>query len=164
MASVPDESLDALGKLQKIRLYILAAREALKAGKDPAPPLGAARGLLNSLSDAERRKVHFRSTEAMILFEEGEYTAAENILAAVIRQQIEDIDMLIIDAVLPGRSGFELITEARAHCPDVRVLLISGFTREFLGGRSLPDIPLLAKPFGARALARRVRSLLDGSG
>lgn len=89
-------------------------------------------------------------------------SAANGIAASVVlRERFADIDLLLTDAVLPGRSGPELIAEARALDPEMQVLLMSGFSQEFLGEQLSPDVQLLRKPFGPSALTERVRALLD---
>jgi two-component system, cell cycle sensor histidine kinase and response regulator CckA len=67
------------------------------------------------------------------------------------------IDMLITDAVMPDMTGMEVISAARAACPEMRALLISGYS----GDQFAADIPYLAKPFTAVQLLERVRHLLD---
>jgi DNA-binding response OmpR family regulator len=68
---------------------------------------------------------------------------------------------------MPGMSGKELSDQARKIKPNLKVLYTSGYTRNAIvhGGRLDPGVALLAKPFTSRALAERVRELLDtGSG
>jgi CheY-like chemotaxis protein len=88
---------------------------------------------------------------------------AENGVAAsvLLRQHAPEIAAIVADAVLPGRSGVELAAEARRIAPSLPVLLVSGHPTDLLGDGGLHDVPLLSKPFGARALAERVRRLID---
>jgi CheY-like chemotaxis protein len=88
---------------------------------------------------------------------------AENGVAAsvLLRQHAPEIAAVVADAVLPGRSGVELAAEARRIAPSLPVLLVSGHPTDLLGDGGLHDVPLLSKPFGARALADRVRRLID---
>lgn len=67
------------------------------------------------------------------------------------------IDVLITDAVMPEMTGTQLIEEARATHPRVRILLISGYAEaDFDIGA-----PYLAKPFTPDQLVNRVREVLD---
>ncbi|MEC7239854.1 MAG: response regulator [Myxococcota bacterium] len=81
--------------------------------------------------------------------------------SAMIQKQHQDIDVLLTDAVLPGRSGLELIADMRAASPKVPVLLMSGYPAEFMGGQIQPDIPMLGKPFSPGTLIDRLRTLIE---
>ena len=74
------------------------------------------------------------------------------------------IDLLFTDVVMPGpmRSP-ELARRASDRLPGLVVLYTSGYTQNAIvhGGRLDPGVELLAKPYSADALARRVRELLD---
>jgi two-component system cell cycle sensor histidine kinase/response regulator CckA len=88
-------------------------------------------------------------------------TASNGIEASVvIRKQHHEIDLMLTDAVLPGRSGLELISEMRTLNATVPVILMSGYPAEFMGGQVKPDIPLLGKPFSPGTLVTRLRTLL----
>ena len=71
--------------------------------------------------------------------------------------------LLITDVVMPGMSGVELIHEARAMDPSLRVLTMSGYRRdEDVPDTGLPEeLAFLAKPFTPRELLVRVRGILD---
>jgi PAS domain S-box-containing protein len=72
------------------------------------------------------------------------------------------IDLLLTDVIMPGLNGAELASRLERH-PGLRVLFISGYADDVLGQRTVgTGIPLLAKPFGGAALARAVRTVLDG--
>ncbi|MCB9742915.1 MAG: response regulator [Alphaproteobacteria bacterium] len=87
---------------------------------------------------------------------------ADNGIAAsvVLREQAAEIDLLLTDAVLPGRSGPELIAEARTLEPPPQVLLMSGFSEDFLGEEATEGVQLLSKPFGPTLLVQRIREML----
>lgn len=91
-------------------------------------------------------------------------TSVDNGLSAsvILRERHAELDLLLTDAVLPGRSGLELIAEARRLKPAPRVLLMSGYSADFLGSQLKGDVPLLPKPFGPTTLYEHVRALLDG--
>ena len=70
------------------------------------------------------------------------------------------VDLLLSDMTMPGGiSGYDLVLEARRQQPELRVLLMSGFTD--MAGQLPADCALLEKPFQKLDLARAVRLTLD---
>jgi two-component system cell cycle sensor histidine kinase/response regulator CckA len=69
------------------------------------------------------------------------------------------LDLLVTDVVMPQMDGVTLASKIRAHNPDLRVLLISGY-----GDRPVPEddtrFLLLEKPFTAAQLRARVEEAL----
>ena len=81
-------------------------------------------------------------------------------MASVADQQI---DLVVTDVVMPGMSGRELVDMLLARTPGVRVLYMSGYTDDDIVRRGLltSNVSFLQKPFTAKSLGRRVRSVLD---
>ena len=73
------------------------------------------------------------------------------------------VHLLITDVVMPGMGGQELTRRLLEARPELRVLLISGYSGERTEVGDLPAGPVafLQKPFSPGALARKVRDLLD---
>ena len=74
------------------------------------------------------------------------------------------IDLLFTDVVMPGRlKSPELADKARERLPGIAVLFTSGYAQNAIvhGGRLDPGVELLSKPYSARALASKVRAVLD---
>lgn len=68
------------------------------------------------------------------------------------------VDVMVTDYAMPGRSGAELIAEARTLRPGLPVLLITGFAN---APENVPaDVPRLAKPFRRVVLLNRVSALM----
>jgi PAS domain S-box-containing protein len=74
-----------------------------------------------------------------------------------------DLDLLVTDVVMPGMGGLELSQRLRVTKPDLKVLFVSGYTDDAIvrHGVMAAEVDLLQKPFGAGALAARVRQVLD---
>jgi CheY-like chemotaxis protein len=72
-------------------------------------------------------------------------------------------DLLITDLVMPEMDGSELARQLRGRRPDMRVLFISGYTKDAVVQRGVLDsgVSLLTKPFGLDALTETVRRVLD---
>jgi two-component system cell cycle sensor histidine kinase/response regulator CckA len=72
------------------------------------------------------------------------------------------IDLLLTDAMMPGKSGVELANLLAARRPGIPVIIMSGYTEETLAVPGLKaPIALLQKPFTPRELRRRIRDVLD---
>ncbi len=77
----------------------------------------------------------------------------------------EAFDLVITDVVMPGRSGRELAERLTAVRSDLPVLFLSGHTEDVVlrHGLEAGAIDLLAKPFSAAELGRRVRGAIEHS-
>jgi PAS domain S-box-containing protein len=82
---------------------------------------------------------------------------------AMIERDAPRIDLLISDVVMPGMSGPELVEQVRATHSDLKVILISGYTHDFLSryGDFRNYATLLKKPFELETLLATVREVLD---
>ena len=79
----------------------------------------------------------------------------------------EEIDLLLVDAALPGRNGFELAQTLRQARPGLQVLFTSGHVGAQLCrfyGMSPTDVHFLNKPFPAAELTERIRCILTPLG
>ncbi|MCU1345086.1 MAG: putative multi-sensor signal transduction histidine kinase [Acidimicrobiia bacterium] len=76
-----------------------------------------------------------------------------------------EIDLLLTDLVMPGRSGKELADEVREASPDTKVLYMSGYSSEdlILDLSAHTNPGLIEKPFTAEHLLWTVRKVLDRS-
>jgi PAS domain S-box-containing protein len=73
------------------------------------------------------------------------------------------ISLLVTDVIMPGLDGGELARLARAECPKLKVLFISGYTDDALVDHGVrpTDGSFLEKPYGTHALAGKVREVID---
>jgi signal transduction histidine kinase len=77
-------------------------------------------------------------------------------LAAIAQRRF---DVVLIDFVMPGMDGAELIRRARAIRDDTRYLLISGYSDSEAIAAVSPDTPILRKPFDREELVRITQEL-----
>lgn len=77
----------------------------------------------------------------------------------------ERIHLLVTDMVMPNMAGRELATRLLDLFPEIRILLVSGYSEQLHAGEApLPqDLPFLQKPYDPQTLATRVRDVLDGA-
>ncbi len=81
------------------------------------------------------------------------------------RERVEPIHLLVTDVVMPGMNGKALAAHLTTSYPEMRALLISGYS--FDNRLPEPDtrtsLSFLAKPFTMDKLAERVRLVLDST-
>jgi signal transduction histidine kinase/CheY-like chemotaxis protein len=73
-------------------------------------------------------------------------------------------DLLLTDIVMPDIDGRKLAEEALGRYPSLKVLYMTGFTRNAVVHNGVLDdgVNILQKPFTLEQLATKIRSLLDG--
>ena len=82
---------------------------------------------------------------------------------ALVRERAGDIDLLITDVVMPGLNGRQLARQVLQLHPDIKILLMSGYTAE-IAARTEGDeaaLAFLEKPFTPEELGAKVREVLD---
>jgi len=74
-----------------------------------------------------------------------------------------DIDLVILDSVMPKRNGREAYEEIRGIDPRARVLFMSGYTRDIVLDKGVEEgkFDFIAKPLLIDKLLTRVREILD---
>ena len=77
-------------------------------------------------------------------------------------QEAGRIDLLVTDVIMPGMGGGDLADRLSTQRPDLKVLFISGYPDEALGGAGPAgsERGFLSKPFTADELLQTVRDLL----
>ncbi|MDD5759824.1 MAG: transporter substrate-binding domain-containing protein [Desulfobulbaceae bacterium] len=79
------------------------------------------------------------------------------------REHQDEINLVILDVIMPKMNGKEALDEIRKIQPDIRVLFTSGYTAEIIHQRSVLDqsLPFLSKPASTLQLLQKVREVLD---
>jgi PAS domain S-box-containing protein len=90
-------------------------------------------------------------------------TADPDSAIEIARSHPGEIHLLVTDVVMPGTNGLVLKENVTALRPEIKVLLMSGYSGDVLSqyGEVGPGAALLQKPFSTDALGLRMRSLLD---
>jgi PAS domain S-box-containing protein len=78
----------------------------------------------------------------------------------------DNIDLLLTDVILPGQNGRELARTARERRPRIKVLFMTGYSRNAIvhQGRLDHDVDLIQKPLTQASLGARIRDVLDRIG
>jgi PAS domain S-box-containing protein len=115
-------------------------------------PIAAKRSVL--LVEDEPQVLQFVTQQLISLG--YEVTAVPNARDALrLLQQGRCFDLLFTDIVLPqGMSGVELAREASTTCPELKILLTSGYPQDAFDryGRPPEGVPLLRKPYRRKDL------------
>ncbi|WP_157460862.1 ATP-binding protein [Bradyrhizobium genomosp. I (2014)] len=92
------------------------------------------------------------------------FEAADAKSAIAFLETSRPLDLLFTDVVLPDRlHGKNVADHARRLHPKIKILFTTGYTRNAIvhDGRLDAGVNLLSKPFTFRALAEKVRKILD---
>ena len=133
---------------------------------------------ISTLSSARPRAELLQSEEATVLFVEDDpvlrstlaynlvregfrvIPAADGVVALdVVHRDICQVDVVLLDVMLPGISGLQVLREIRSRS-DVPVLLLSarGEEQNRIDGLELGADDYIVKPFALRELMARVRA------
>ena len=94
-------------------------------------------------------------------------TAADGVAAiAVWKGAAEPFDLVVLDVMMPGKSGYDVCREIRASGSRVAVLMLSAKSEEIdkVVGLELGADDYVTKPFGVRELLARVSAALRRAG
>jgi CheY-like chemotaxis protein len=86
-----------------------------------------------------------------------------NAALAILEQPSTKIDLMLTDVIMPGMNGRELSRRARELRPGLKVLFMSGYSRNAVvhHGRVDLDVQLIQKPVSLRDLTARIRDMMD---
>ncbi len=90
--------------------------------------------------------------------------AVDGVDAVATFENNRGIDLVILDSVMPRKNGWAAYNEIYRIDRDVKVLFISGYTRDGYLDRGIAEkgLPFLAKPMYPGTLLQLVREILDG--
>ncbi len=84
----------------------------------------------------------------------------ESALALLETEDLEKIDLLITDVVMPGIDGAMLAEKLRARRADLKIVFVSGYTEDKLKDYIGSNTWFLPKPFTLKQLAAKVKDVL----
>jgi two-component system cell cycle sensor histidine kinase/response regulator CckA len=82
---------------------------------------------------------------------------------AIVEQKRDEIDLVILDLIMPRLGGRETLAKIREIKPDIKVIITSGYTeyekvREMFGARTVGFIP---KPSRLEEISQKIREVLQ---
>jgi PAS domain S-box-containing protein len=144
-----------------IRLPLAASD--LRETAEPAPLQAAPAGGFETVLLVEDES-SLRELEQLILEEAGYCVhAAADAAEALELARRHAFDLLVVDVVMPGLSGPQLVEELQARRGGFPTIFVSGYgTDEFASrGIDVDGNAVVRKPFHSEALLGKVRELLD---
>jgi PAS domain S-box-containing protein len=151
-----------VGKGTTFKVYLpVSARDAADVGsKVEGPVMGGSESILVAEDEPRVRAVVVRILERagyhVITAEDGEEAVRK------FDEHRAALDLVLLDAVMPNKSGTEALAEIRSRASDMPAVLCSGYTDSLASVSALEGVTFLAKPYEPDELLRVVRQRLDG--
>ena len=148
------------------RVYLPEAEEAAEKAdkKEEKFPLVGGSGTILFVDDEETirqigHEMLSRFGFTVITAEDGE-KALE-----IYRDRQDEIDLIILDLIMPGMGGGETYDRMKEMNPQVRVLLSTGYSIDGQAGKIMERgcNGFIQKPFRKLALSEKIRSILSSS-
>ncbi|MDA8123869.1 MAG: PAS domain S-box protein [Deltaproteobacteria bacterium] len=78
-------------------------------------------------------------------------------------RETPDIDLVILDTVMPKMNGREAFEAIKMEAPSVKILFVSGYTRDIVLNKGIgkEEFNFLPKPLSPATLLAKVREMLD---
>jgi signal transduction histidine kinase/ActR/RegA family two-component response regulator len=155
------------GRGTTLRLYFPRHFGPAAAGAGPLlqateVPQGRAEQVILVVEDEEQVRV--MTVEALTDLGYTVVDAPDGAAALARAGELERLDLLLTDVVMPGMNGRELADQLCAARPGTPVLFTTGYARNAVvhNGMLDPGVAFLAKPFTVDQLARKVAEALAG--
>ena len=145
------------------KVYLPVVEEPAAAAREPVegPPSGGTETILLAEDEEGVRQLTTRFLE----------TAGYTVLSAsngeealrVLEDCSEQIDLALIDVVMPRLGGREVVRRIRTRWPEMKVLLTTGYGVAGWAPEHAADEPVgvVTKPYGYSTILRKVRNCLD---
>lgn len=77
----------------------------------------------------------------------------------------DEVQLVILDAIMPKLNGKEAYEQMKVLCPDIKTILVSGYSADIFGSTGAIDSEphFISKPVSPANLAKYVRAVLDNT-
>ena len=153
-----------LGFGTTMKVYLPVADQAVKQTPARAPKPSEAKGSETILLAEDDQQVRDLAAIALERFGYNVLAAANGREALAILESLEGpLHLLFTDVIMPDMNGKELFEQISRLRPEARVLFMSGYTDDVIAHHGVIDagIPFIGKPFNLKALAEKIREVLD---
>jgi len=151
------------GKGSVFTMYLPAVQEAVD--KPCLPPeerfVGGTETILMAEDDGEVRKI------TRVLLEEHGYRVIEAVdgeeALAKFRKHWEEVQLLLLDVIMPNKNGWDVYTDISRMRPDIKVIFTSGYSADIVQGKGMlaEGVAYLTKPHSRHALLTKIREVLN---
>jgi CheY-like chemotaxis protein len=78
-------------------------------------------------------------------------------------RQAKEIDLLLLDVIMPNKNGREVYNAAKATQPEIDALFISGYSSDILQSKGIVEgsLNFISKPLTPQILLKKIREILD---
>ncbi|MBF0559844.1 MAG: PAS domain S-box protein [Nitrospirae bacterium] len=80
------------------------------------------------------------------------------------KENKDSIQLIVIDVIMPKKSGKEAVDEIKKIKPEVKVLFTSGYTSDIISRKGILEqgMDFISKPVSPHAFLSKIREILDG--
>ncbi len=151
------------GQGTTVKIYLPRYREGVAQEQESAAPAPIVTGSETVLLVEDDARLLELTASALTEIGYRVIPAAHANEALAALSEDKAIDLLLTDIVMPDINGRKLADQARAMRPGLKVLYMTGFTRNAIVHNGILDVGvhLLAKPFTLEELAQKVRDALN---
>ena len=150
-----------LGRGSCFRVFLPESQTRVEP-QQPTPPLSPGRGELVLLVDDEEqiRRAARRMLERLGCRVLTAGTGSEAV--ELVRQRVDTIEVVLLDMIMPGMSGSVAFDELRRIAPELRILLVSGYSIDGDAAEILRRgcNGFIQKPYDLETLSARIRDVL----
>ncbi len=151
-----------VGQGSVFTIYLPATDKKVAAESMPAPELEKGKGLILLVDDEDM--VIEVGTQMLETLGYEVLSAKSGIIALdILKSKPRDIDLIILDMIMPEIGGGETFDRIKQMVPDSKVLLSSGYS---LNGQAVEILNrgcqgFIQKPFGLNDLSQKLRKILS---
>jgi DNA-binding NtrC family response regulator len=104
-----------------------------------------------------------RLLEDVLIREGFQVTQARNGSEALLKIQEVSYQVIVLDKIMPGQSGLDILPEIKRLQPEAQVILITAFGDRETGVEAIGKgaTAYLAKPFGISVLVQMVKKAIE---
>jgi CheY-like chemotaxis protein len=156
----------APGEGTRFTVYLPAVDRPLPTASDPAP--AAASGGRETILIAEDEPSLRRLTERLVTslgYSVISASTGEEAIELFTRRR-DEIDLVLVDIVMPGKGGRDVYDAVRAAGSDVPIVFMTGYSAEMTPNALAAETGcrVLYKPYDLSAVAAVIRDVVEGAG
>jgi PAS domain S-box-containing protein len=144
-----------------LHVYLPVVKTMVDEGQDTATPITIGNETILVAEDNAEVRHFIREVLQQYGYTVREATDGEDAIERFKKHR--DIDLVIIDSVMPKKNGLEAYGEIHSIDPRIKVLFTSGYTKDTVLDKGIEEktFDFIAKPLSLNELLRKIRDVLD---